>query len=498
MVEGNVASVGGGSEAAVAAPVAAPAPIAPAQAAPLEPNSGSYLDRMQAAVAVVDAGEQSLESQAAEVAASVSETAPDSGAETTDVPAEQTAEAETQGEPSETPTETQPAETKAPVIPYEQLPDNMRAELRKSNLAPEIKEALAQSWYERKAYHDVGFTVDQARQLKAVGFTPEAANDRLRMHPTVEDAQVDANLANIARTLINDFQTNPSAMIDGLKSNAPEAFPGFVESVASQLKTVAPKVYGGLVSQAMQNALDILDSEYPSEDFETKEKIAFVRNKFFPQVEGEPRRDPGAFNPNDPIHVKYQQQQQAQQAQYVAQAQEFERAVTTYGQQTVAEEVQRRVASAMPPGTDPEIVNRAAGEIIQRVSRDFFGNRGMMDNISRMMRNADLSQEALDNIVNQIYNRAIPLVAVHSKPVLEFWSKTARAPEPPKQPAVKAPSVSSNSSRTVANAPSAARIAAASPQPAMSTTPPKEFIASGRKQGWDTGKIISAWLSGQK
>jgi hypothetical protein len=495
-LEGNAASVGGGDQGGLVVTPAA----APVQAAPLEPSPATYFERMQAAVAVADAaGEPSLDDQAAEVAASVSDTASVNGEENTEA-ASETSETsdQVQDETGEQPPEAQaPEAAKAPTIPYEQLPDNMRAELRKSNLAPEIKEALAQSWYERKAYHDVGFTVEQARQLKEVGFTPEVAGDRLRIHPTLEDAATDAHLANIARTIITDYQSNPSGMIEGLRQNAPEAFEGFADAFASELKTSAPAVYSKVASRAMLRALEILDSEYPAEDFETKEKIAFVKNKFFP-ASGEAPKSHGGFNPEDPIHVQYQKLQEQQRQQYAAAATGFERAVTDFGQQAVFTEVQRRVSEAMPKGVDQDVINRASGEIMDRVAKDFFGNRGMIESIGQMMRTSDMSQQALNNIVTQVYNRAVPLVAVHSKPVLEFWSKTARAPEQPRQPAVKAQPISSAGSRTVANTASAARVPAASPQPPTSTTPPKDFIAKGRSQGWDTGKIISAWLSGQR
>lgn len=484
--ESGIASVGG--EIATGS-VSTDTAAAPVPAAPLEPNPKSYLERMQAAVAVADAGEASPEDQAAEVAASVAD-APVSGEDAAETPVET-------DQVSEEPAPEAPAEQKPVSIPYDQLPDNMRAELRRANLAPEIKEALAQSWYERKAFHDVGFTVEQARQLKSVGFTPEVAGDRLRLHPTLEDAAQDASLANIARTLITDFQSNPSAMLDGLSSNSPDAFPKFAEAVAGRLRTEAPQVHRALVGKAMLNALNVLESEIDENDFESKEKVAFVRNKWFPQTDGNQPRQAGAFDPNDPIHRKYAelQEQQAQQAQQSFAY--FGQAVQEYSKQAVMSEVSKRVGEALPKGTSEHVVQRATNEIVNLVANDFFGNRGVMDNINRMVANSDLSQEALNQVVYNIFNRAMPLVAVHAKPVLEFWSKNVRA-EQPVTPALTTPQHSAASSRTVASAPSAAKVAAASPPVTQPTHPPKEFIANGRKQGWDTGKIIGAWLSGQR
>lgn len=491
----GAASVGGSSEQMVTVTTATPAVELP-PGAPSEPNPGTYFDRMQAAVAAADAG-VSLEDQVREVAESVSDATVNSD-ESTETPAEQTASDQPAQQPAQEPAE---PETPKPPIDYTQLPDNIRAELRRANLAPEVKEALAQSWYERKAFHDVGFSVEQARYLKSVGFSPEVAVDRLRMHPTVEDAAQDAGLANVARTLINDFQGNPDAMLDGLRSNVPEAFPRFAKAVADRLPQDAPDVYHGLASNAMYHALQVLESELTDTEFEEREKVAFVKNRLFPDAGNQPKGTPppGAFNPNDPIHQKYKALQDNQQQQYVAQAETFASAVQGYSQQAVLGEVSRRVAEALPKGMDPSVVQRAASEITELVGKDFFGNRGVMESIIKAIRQSDLSQASLDAIVNYAYNRAVPLIAVHSKPVLEFWQKNTKAPVAPATPAITSPQRSAVGSRTVATAPSAARIPAASPPvPGASGPPPKEFIATGRKQGWDTGKIISAWLNGQR
>ena len=497
-LETGNASVGGESTTAAAetAQMVVAAPVVPAPAAPLEPSSKSYFERMQEAVNTADAKELTPEDQAADIAKSIAD-APVSGDETGEKsPEDKPADADPNGE-KPTVEEQKPEAPKTPNIPYEELPENMRAELRRSNLSQEVKEALAQSWYERKAFHDVGFTVDQARQLKSVGLTPEAANDRLRLHPTIDDAVTDAQLANLARTLVDDFQTNPASMLDGLSQNAPNAFPKFAGAVAERLRSAAPEVYGNLVSRAMKNALNVLESELDKEDYESREKVAFVRNKWF-QQDSEQAQPAGTFNPNDPIHQRYAQMEQQQAQQYQAQAAQFEQAVRGYGEKAVFDEVANRVANALPKGTPQEIVARASQEISQRVFQDFLGNRGVMDNLNKMIAGADLSQQALEIIVNNIYNRAVPLIAVHARPVLEFWSKNTKAGEQPVTPAITSPQHSAASSRTVATAPSAAKVAASSPAPAASSQPPKDFIASGRKQGWDTGKIINAWLTGQR
>jgi hypothetical protein len=152
----------------------------------------------------------------------------------------------------------------------------------------------------------------------------------------------------------------------------------------------------------------------------------------------------------------------------------------------------------MPKGTDPSVVQRASGEILNLVARDFFGNRGVVSSLDQMIRQSDLSQDALNQIVTSIYNRAVPLIAVHARPVLEFWSKNLKTAEQPVTPAVTSQPHSATSSRTVANAPSAAKVAAASPPVGQPTHPPKEFIAAGRSKGWDTVKILGEWISGQR
>jgi hypothetical protein len=493
----EIASVGEG-----AAPVPqteAPVVATPPPASPLEPKDSDYFSRMQEAVLAADSSAgMSAEDEAAQVISEVTDAPVQGDNELREAEGVQQDQDTGQQTPGTDGTQTGVEDAKPkPVINYDQLPENMRAELRRANLAPEVKEALAQSWYERKAYHDVGFTVEQARALKQVGVTPEIVEDRLRVHPTLDDAVEDSRLANLARTLVNDFQSNPSSMLDGLSMHAPEAFPQFAEAVANRLQQAAPDVYRRLASRAMYRALEVLGSEVDENDYETKEKVEFVRNRLFPQ-QAEQGQKPGAFNPEDPIHRRYAELQEQQQRAYQTQAVQFTSAAEQYGTQAVMAEVGRRVSEALPKGASDQVRQRAAGEIMARVQQDFFGNRGIVESINRMVAQSDLSQESLNQIVQHAYSRAVPLIAVHSKPVLEFWSQSVKVPDQPPQPAVKAQSVQQASSRTVANAPSSAKVAGTAPTPNAPQAPPASFIADGRKKGWDTGKIIGEWLSGRR
>lgn len=384
---------------------------------------------------------------------------------------------------------------KAPVIPYDQLPENMRGELRKANLAPTVKEALAQAWYERKAFHDTGFTVEHARQLKTFGFTPEAAVDRIKLHPTVQDAQTDAQLADIARGLINDYQNNPQGMIDGLRQFVPQGFSGFAQTFASQLKQAAPEVFHGVASDVMWTAISIMERDLPEDALDEREHVAYVKAKLFPQQQGQSGGQASPFNPHDPIHKKYQEIVQAQQQQRAYMSQQFESALVQYGEEQVRNEVAERFRAAAPAGLPEEYVSRAVEDIVTAVRQDVVNNKNVRDQIGRVL-SGELTQEDLNAAVGFIADRARPLIAVHLKPQVDFWSKAARPATTPTNPALQPkPAVKPASASPAA---SAQAVPGRAPAPTSPTTPPADFIKAGRAKGWDEFRIMNEWSVGRR
>ena len=405
-----------------------------------------------------------------------------------DVPAEAqapgTAESQVQTEES----------AKAPVIPYAELPENMRGALSKANLDKNVKEALAQAWYERKAFHDTGFTVDHARQLKTFGFTPEAAVERVKLHPTIQEAQTDAQLANLARGLITDYATNPQAMIDGLRQQAPEGFTGFAQTFAKQLRQSAPEVFQDVASDVMWTAISIMERELPEDALDEREHVAFVKARLFPQQQGNHGGQASPFNPNDPIHKKYAEIVQAQQQQRAFMAEQFETALVQYGEEQVKNEIVERFRAAAPAGLDEEFVGRAVTDTLAAVKNDVMGNRTVMDQIRRFF-SGNLSQEDLNAAVQFIADRARPLIAVHLKPQVDFWSKAARpttattnpavAPRPAAKPAAASPAASAQS-------------IGRAPAPTSPTTAPPDYIKAARAKGWDEFRILNEWSRGHR
>ena len=468
------------------------APVAPAAQAPAAPaapaSSGTsrsldekadYLSRIRTATA---ASSVEADAQASQVIADATD-APVSG------------DTETEPAATDTPTEEAPGQEeqqpKSYDIPYDKLPDNRRGELKRANLAPEVKEALAQAWYQQKALHDTGFSIDHARQLKAVGFTPEAAIDRIKVHPTVDDARMDAQLANVARQIVSDYQSNPMSMLNGLRENAPEAFPTFAKAFVSEMRSLAPEVYGETVSDAFWTALQIMDNETSADDLDMKEAVARVRTKLFPNA-SQPRAS-NALNPNDPIHKKYQEMVQQQQAARQMQASQFQNALVEFSRDAVKTEVAQRLTEAAP-GLDPDFVNRAVVDVMSAVERDVMGNRNVVDGVSRLM-SSGLTQDDLNKAVGYVLDRARPLMAVHMKSALDFWSKAARpqtqpAPAVSPKPAVKP--VAPNAP------PTTQRVPGTTPQQTSPVTPPDSFIKEGRAKGWDNLRIMQQWASNRK
>ena len=482
-VEAGAASVAVETVTVPVAP-AAPAPAAPAATAPSRESrnldaKADYLSRIQTApTATVEA-----DAQAAEVIADATDT-PVSGETEPEQPVVETPAADAPPDGEQQP-------QNPPQIPYDKLPENMRAELKRANLAPDVKEALAQAWYQQKAYNETGFSIDHARQLKAVGFTPEAAIDRIKVHPTVDDARTDAQLANIARQIVSDYQSNPESMLTGLHQNAPDRFPAFARTFASQMRSLAPEVYGETVSDAFWTALQIMDNETPADDLDTKEAVARVRTKLFPNAD-QPRAA-NAFNPNDPIHKKYQEMVQQQQSARQSQAGQFQSAVVQFSREAVQGEVAQRLTEAAP-GLDPDFVNRAVADVVSAVEQDVMSNRNVIDGVSRFLASG-LTQEDLNNAVDYVLDRARPLMAVHMKSSLDFWSKAARPQAPPTPAVAPRPAV-----KPVApNAPQTTqRVPGTTPQQTSPVTPPDSFIKDARAKGWDNLKILQHWSVNRK
>jgi len=480
--------------------VTAPAPeSAPASASETPQSAGTsgnsrnldakadYLSRIQ------QAAQNYNESDPAEAAVAAAEAAanadPATGAPVSgesDQPVAEQPQVETQPQTEE------PA--KAPVIPYDQLPENMRGALSKANLDRNVKEALAQAWYERKAFHDTGFTVEHARQLKTFGFTPEAAVERVKLHPTVSDAQTDAQLADIARGLINDYQNNPQGMIDGLRQFVPQGFTGFAQTFAKQLRQTAPEVFHDVASDVMWTAISIMERDLPEDALDEREHVAFVKARLFPQQQGNQGGQASPFNPNDPIHKKYAEIVQAQQQQRAFMAEQFETALVQYGEEQVKNEIVERFRAAAPAGLDEEFVGRAVTDTLAAVKNDVMGNRTVMDQIRRFF-SGNLSQEDLNAAVQFIADRARPLIAVHLKPQVDFWSKAARpttattnpavAPRPAAKPAAASPAASAQS-------------IGRAPAPTSPTTAPPDYIKAARAKGWDEFRILNEWSRGHR
>lgn len=450
-----------------------------------------YLSRIQNAATDpnVDPAEAAV---AAATAAAAAESATDATVTGESTQTDQTQQTAADGEPQSQNEE--PA--RAPIIPYDQLPENMRGELRKANLAPSVKEALAQAWYERKAFHDTGFSLDHARQLKTFGFTPEAAVERVKLHPTISDAQTDAQLADIARTLMTDFASNPQAMIDGLRSNVPQGFSGFAKAFAGQLKQAAPEVYGDVASDIMWTAVSILERELPEDALDEREHVAYVKAKFFPnQGQGQPGQTNGSlFNPNDPIHKEYQRIVESQQQQHAAVAGQFETALYQYGANAVKTEIAERFKTAAPAGLDEAFVSRAVNDIFAEVSNDVVNNKNVRDQINRILA-GNLSQEDLNAAVALVTDRARPLIAVRMRPHLDFWSKAARnqvqsTPAAASRPVPKAAPTQAPASTQ--------RVPGMAPATTSPTAPPADFIKAGRAKGWDNVKLMQQWTAGHR
>lgn len=480
--------------ASVAAePVTAPAPESTPASAPATPPSAApsgnsqnldakadYLTRIRNVPLPSDPAE-------AAVAEAMAKAEADNA---TDAPVSGESDIQQAAVPAEGDQQTQAAEpAKALVIPYDELPANMRGELKRANLAPEVKEALAQAWYERKAFHDTGFTVDHARQLKTFGVTPEAAVERIKLHPTVADAQTDAQLADIARNLINDYQSNPQAMIDGLRSNAPQAFGGFAKTFATQLRSAAPDVFSEMASDIMWTAISIAERELPEDALDEREHVAYIKAKFFPNQNEGNRGQTSAFNPNDPIHKEYQRLVQNQQEQRVAQATQFESALYQYGAEAVKNEVAERFRAAAPAGLPDEFVERAIGDIMASVSNDVINNKNVRDQVTRFL-SGTLTQEDLNAAVAFVTDRARPLIAVHLKPHLDFWSKAAR-PATPSSPAI-APKPAPKPAPVQQSA-SVQRVPGSAPAATPPSAPPADFLKAARSKGWDNLRVMQEW-----
>lgn len=195
-----------------------------------------------------------------------SETPESEGEEKAEETAKPEAEPETKdGEKAE-------AEAEEPE-PIEGEPPKLKDFLSKHKLAGEEKRWVKKLVYQNREFQEVFPDIREARDFRAA-------------FPKAEDWQSASQVRDAFFRASGDFETNPKAFRDGLKSTSPEAYAKVAEVIAEDIATVAPRARVEIVSNAFGEVFAKLKAEAKANGVSWDQITAEdIENRIFSQEE---------------------------------------------------------------------------------------------------------------------------------------------------------------------------------------------------------------------
>ena len=261
---------------------------------------------------------------------------------------------------------------------------------------------------------------------------PEMVIERVKLHPTIEDAKHDAELARDMRSFANDYQTNPSLAARKLHETSPRAFEPFAQEIIRNANAIAPNLFIDQQSKGFKTALGRIAQEGTAGGDAELEAAAI---KLLDYVYG-PNRNadaPTKLNPQDPIHAELDAlkrriaSEDAQKAQGFRAAQEqFAVSLRDYGATAIRNEVKTWIEKARPTGMDADLVERASADTFERVTRDLVSNVNFLSDMERFSQGPP-TQENLNAALSFAMERAKAYIPLHLKTALETWGKYSLA-----------------------------------------------------------------------
>lgn len=351
---------------------------------------------------------------------SATETASPESSEPQEQVVEQKPEQETGAEGQES------QEEKKPELTQGQIEESIRSLIKKSNLPPERKDELASLAYKGLQLTKLGFDYDQVKFLKEMAVTPEVILDRVRLHPTLEDAKRDAMYAEDMRELINDLTTQPEVAARKLHATSPETFRPLALDIFNNIDKIAPDVAQEAWSRKFSTVLSRVEKNaQASQNVDLQAAVAMLRDHIYGDTQT------SKPDPNDPVVQENTrlraifENQQRQQKQGMEQARsQFGNALQNYGAQAIFSDIKTALEAQKPTGMDADLAERTVGDVFNGVTQDLLSNTNFMKDMARFAQ-GNPTQEQLGAAIDFARARARVLMAPHLRSALGKWGKYA-------------------------------------------------------------------------
>lgn len=387
----------------------------------------------------------------------------------------------------ETPFSEPPAKPETPQLTPEQASEASRQLIKQSNIDPTKKEEITAKVYKAERFEKLGFSVETAEAFKDLGVTPEVVIERTNLHPTLEDAKRDAQLAANMREVIQDLSTDPSAFLSKVSQANPAIVEQLRSSILSEIKSpedLGEAVWFPFVQQSTWNLLENLQRASISEqDANLKEAIDIVRGRVFGQNAQPPqvRREAVPPDPNDPVR-KELEQLKAEKARFEgSQRSQWETSLQNDGLKTVGELASKYLTdqglTSLPGTFSQDATKELAMSVLQAIQSD---NRLASD--AQVFLRGPMTRERYQQGLDWLKSRASALINVHGQRVREKYRPLASttstaAPQPNAKPPAPRPDV--------------ARPSGASPRPVPGPNPTQQVFAA-QKKGLSIEQMIAA------
>lgn len=371
----------------------------------------------------------------------------------------------------------------------EQTSESARQLINKSNIDPALKKELSDDVFRARRFKELGFSVENAEALKDLGVTPEVIVERTNLHPTLEDARRDASLAASMRQISEDLTTNPAAFLDKLGQANPQIAQSIRSAILGDIKSpedLGEDVWFPFVQERTWNLFDNLERmAAATQDSDTKEAVAILRNKVFGQnaAPPQPRQPaPASDDPNNPLRKELEQLRAEKAQQQSTQRGQWESSMQNEGLKLVGDLASQYLTSqgiASLPGTFQQDASRElAMSVLNAISSD---PRLAAD--AAVFLKGPMTPERFQQGLGWLKARAAALVNVHGQRVREKYRPLASTATPSPQPAAPKPAA--------APRPDVARPSGGVPRPAAGPTPTQQVFAAAKK-GMSIEQMIAA------
>lgn len=382
--------------------------------------------------------------------------------------------------PEARPAETKPAE---PQKSPEEVAESIRQLIKRSNMPPELKDEIADLAYQAKSLREMGFTFDQARSLKQMGISPDSVVERVKLHSTIEDAKMDAELASDMRQFMNDYVTNPSVAAQRLYKTNAETFQPFAREIIRNAHAIDPDLYIEQQSSGFKTALSRLaEQAKATEDADTETAVQIILEKVYgPQAPAgtAPRPDDSPVAQELARLKAERAREQAQRNQELQTMRgQFREDLRNEAFKAIGMEIDNYVNAQAPAGSPSEVRDTMKSQVYQSVLQTLASNPNFMQDAQRLA-NGPMTAEAFRSAIQYVVERAKPHIPINFKPAVEKWGRFTLADQARKEATQQRAAAKPDVGR-----PAGPATTAAAPDVVS------QVLQEGREKGWDPLQII--------